>query len=235
MKKNIIFLLASSIILLGCTANDGKLLRSMMPEIADTLQTTGINTNNDSMTQSGMVLEAIHEALPENTSSEDINSSASDPDPSEHSLILTASAENTRITLPSSILQKASCNGDLSFLSPLLPNYQDSNLNSVRDIILNSSISDAIQAAKSQGYTKSEALISLEQQAIEHDNTAAEAASSADNTQGAGSAIERAKNDTLSLNFTCEGVYNSSVCAFIMNRWGSLGSRASGALFSKCW
>lgn len=142
------------------------------------------------------------------------------------------------IALPPNLASQASCNGTLEFLAPLLRPYRTAQLQTTRRELLSQSIPAAITAAKQQGFDKPRAIQAMRQQAAAFDTSAAEAAQTADQTDGRGSvSIPQARADQLPLDFPCDetSIHASSVCTFIISRWTSLAVRAESTLFERCW
>ncbi|MGE8360686.1 hypothetical protein [Pseudomonas sp.] len=146
-------------------------------------------------------------------------------------------ASQPQVALPA-ILQQIDCNGDLSFLTPLLREYRDPLFQEPRHAILGASTPKMLNAARQLGQSKAETIQSSRLQSIEYDRSAAEAAQTAQQTDGHGNrSIPLAISDQLPLDFQCEvnSIHASAVCDFIIMRWGSLASRATAAVVEKCW
>lgn len=149
-----------------------------------------------------------------------------------------AAPPQPQIPLDPRAVEQASCQGNLGFLEPQLRAYRDPGLSSLRRQILTESIPGMIGQARREGLTKERAISAARQQGASHDDIAAQAAATANQSDGQGSvSIPQAVSDRLPLDFPCQGaaVHASGVCAFIQHRWASLTMRASAALLQRCW
>ena len=132
---------------------------------------------------------------------------------------------------------QASCEGAFGFLAPQLRAYASPTLRQVREAAVAQSMPGMIAQIRAMGLGKAQAIALSREQALEYDRGAAEAAATANQSDGRGRAsIAQAIDDRLPLGFPCEGsaVHASAVCAFIAYRWGSLVSRVSAQMIGRC-
>ena len=123
-------------------------------------------------------------------------------------------ASDTEIALNSQLLHGASCKGDMAFLAPHLPAYTAVEVNTIRSLILSSSVSESISTVKQHTSNKQQAFEALLGQAQSHNQAAAEAATTANQTDGYGNSvsIDKVNSNTLNLDFSCEGIHHGAVC-----------------------
>jgi len=149
-----------------------------------------------------------------------------------------AAPPQPQIPLPTQAIEHASCQGNLGFLEPQLRAYRDSTLSGLRALALASSAADAISQARTQGLSKPQAISLARQQAASDDESAAQAAMTANQSDAQGSvSVSQTVSDQLPLDFSCQGpaVHASAVCAFISFRWSSLIVRTITQLMERCW
>lgn len=110
----------------------------------------------------------------------------------------------------------SNCSGTLAHLAPKLRAYSDPLLAEVRQAILSAPV-------------HREAAAGARQQAALAEASAADAARSAQQTDGGGNSIARADAGTLPLNWPCEGIHASAVCMYIAHGWEALAYRELAA------
>lgn len=134
----------------------------------------------------------------------------------------------------------ATCQANLSYLSPKLPNFTTPQLASLRNAILTEPISTVIGNAKQAGFNLSQATALVGEEIKEHERIAREGAACAAQTDGTGlydtpeSIMNAVRSGKLSTNITCEGIRNSCVCTAITSRWVVMSLRAQIQQIS-CW
>lgn len=142
-------------------------------------------------------------------------------------------ASDTDIISPrSKYLPGGTCQYDLSYLSSSLPRTKAQQTDSIRNQILNSSITNMMRKINQSGTAPREAVKQSLDQARSHEQTAREALAIASMVDAFGSTDEefqRSINNGTTNVTSCEGVRNSSLCAAIMNKYGAIASRAVAA------
>jgi len=110
----------------------------------------------------------------------------------------------------------SSCSGTLAHLAPKLRAYSDPLLTEVRQAILGAPV-------------HREAATGARQKAAQAEASAADAARTAQQTDGGVNSIARADAGTLPLNWPCEGIHASAVCMYIAHGWEALAYRELAA------
>ncbi|TJZ66663.1 hypothetical protein [Chitiniphilus eburneus] len=124
----------------------------------------------------------------------------------------------------------ASCNGTLDYLAPQLRAYTSPELAEVRRTILGSNMAQMLAEARQQGATADV----VQQMVDQAEQAASEAATTAEQSDGGGNSIQRADNGTLPLQWPCEGIHASSVCAYVLHKWEALTYRELGQAMARC-
>lgn len=143
----------------------------------------------------------------------------------------TQTTQNTAIPLSTSSSAKpVACGGNFQYLASQMPNYTDPTLANVRNKILNQSVSQLLADLRRDGAT----LEQMPQQISEIERAAAEAAITADQTDDGSGDIQRVKNGTLPLNWKCEAIHSSAVCAHITYTWVAQQMKETAKLMQQC-
>ncbi|VVE87436.1 hypothetical protein [Pandoraea bronchicola] len=124
----------------------------------------------------------------------------------------------------------AECRGDFSYMAPDLRAYTNSDLAQARQAILTTSVPETMADMRRKGVT----MAIVNQRIAELDEAANQAAQTANQTDGGGNSIQKAKTDTLPLNWPCEGIHSSAVCVYILQRWEAQLTREVAGMMSKC-
>ncbi len=124
------------------------------------------------------------------------------------------------------------CASTLTYLEPRIRAYTAPALAKVRRELFAINVSSSFSEMRRKGETAS----SLLQQADEYGKAARQAADTANGSDGRGTgvSIAQADSNTLPLNWPCEGIHSSAVCAYIADRWGELAMRELARQFTAC-
>lgn len=134
-------------------------------------------------------------------------------------------------TVLAAVPAAAECRATLGFLTPRLPNFPATELNSMRSAIVGQSVVSAISGAKAQGYSQENAIKAVLAQAKEFDRVSRESAQCAADVDAMGASdddfLAAMRQGRAPSN--CGGIRNACLCAGIVNRISAVAARALAA------
>lgn len=124
-----------------------------------------------------------------------------------------------------------SCRPTLAFLDSRLPRFSASEINGIRQQILQQSVTGAIALAKQQGHSMESATKAALAQAREHDRVSRESAQCAADVDAMGASddefLTAMRNGSAPA--VCTGIRNACICSGVINRLAAVATRALAA------
>lgn len=147
-------------------------------------------------------------------------------------------ADITHLPVPDSV-NSASCQGDFTFLAPVIPDYHDPMLRTFRTGRLAYRVQEAVHEVRSRTQNKNHAIQVLYEHIRIADSAAAHAKHQADSMDGRGDQVSTREVDnnakTIALRCGQEpSIHAAGVCEYIVQRIHSLMLRSTVELVKRC-